>query len=78
MPHFWAKSVSVVVVDIVNTSIEILENLYVGDVSSRSLAKNLVNVLLIDDSTAFRALGLGAEFRTEIVNVDLAVAELLH
>ena len=42
------------------------------------LAEDLVNLSFIDDSTTFRAPGLGPELSTQVVNIDFAISELLH
>jgi hypothetical protein len=41
-------------------------------------AHDVVNVILVHDHTALRAACLGAELGTEVVDVDLAVAESFH
>ena len=51
-------------------------NLATHVLSCRS--QNLIHVLLVNHGTAFRALGFGAELATEVVNINLAVSELLH
>lgn len=39
---------------------------------------DVVNVILVHDYTTLRASCLGAKLGTEIVNIDLAVAESFH
>lgn len=39
---------------------------------------DVLHIFLIDDYAAFGASGFGAQFGTEIVHIDLAIAEFLH